>query len=211
MQSNNFKSIDPNVTCCDEIDDYIGYALCYQDMFDRRTTPWEKIMWDDDELNNIKIDPKAIDRLYYIYHFDDQCTGQNFNMAGRMVYNGQPLYVELSASCDFTGFDCQGHGVIFVSTDANLFMKLVMTEKFQKDAICESLAHDGIIIEEQTEYDSCERMFWKNAPMLKYLCHQVVYENQTELKHYSQVLPKVLTDSIIDFIRTKDAKKSYDE
>ena len=223
MQSNNFKSIDPEVTCAKEIDNYIGLALLVQHRFERRTTPWEKNLWDDDELEHIMIYLKTVDRLYYIYCSDDHVKGYYFQMVGRMIYKGRLLYVDLHACCGCShyGLDlhaCCGcshygymHGVIFVSRDPNLFMKLVMTDKFQKDLIYKSLVDDGIIIEEQTEYDSCERMFWKNAPMLKYLCHQVVYENRIELKHYSQVLPKLLTISIEDFIRTKDAKKVYDD
>ena len=207
MQSNNFKSIDLKVTYAEEIDNYIGLALEVQRVFDRKTTPWEKNLWDDDELEHIKIYLEAIDRLYYI---NRNAQNTHFHMVGRMIYKGQPLYVQLRAGCECYRCGCM-HGVIFVSRDANLFMKLVMTKKFQKDLIYKSLADDGIIIEEQTEYDSCGRMFWNNAPMLKYLCHQVVYENQTKLKHYSQVLPKLLTDSIDDFIRTKDAKKFYDD
>lgn len=207
----NFKSVDPNVPNADIMDDYVGGALQYQCMFDKRTTPWEKTLWDDTELENFKIDLEVVDRLYYIYQFDDGVNGREFQMTARMDYKGRKVYIELVAGCDYTGFDCQGGGVIFISLDANLFMKLILTEEYQSDLIYKSLAEDGIETEEQTEYDTCSRMRWTNAPMLKFLCHMSVYDNRKSLEHYPRVLPKILKDSVRDFIKTRDAKKSYDD
>ncbi|XP_068206571.1 uncharacterized protein [Palaemon carinicauda] len=207
----DFISIDPEVTDADTLCDFVGGALMYQYMFERRTTPWEMTEWDYDDLQAFKIDLGEIDRLYYVYFYDDGTSGQDYRLIGRVEHKGQPLYVELVASCDYTGFDCRGGGVIFVSRDANLFMRLVLTSDCKKDLIYQSLEEDGIEVEAQTEYDACRRMFWRNPPMLKYLCHQAAYEHRAKLQPQISSLPKCLANSIEEFINFNEAKKAYDE
>ncbi|XP_066944386.1 uncharacterized protein [Macrobrachium rosenbergii] len=207
----DFKSVDPAVTDADTMDENMWTALAYQYMFDRRTTPWEMAQWDHDELQSFKVDLEKVDRLYYIYFHDDESFGQEYAMIARMDHKGLPLYVELSASCDYTGFDCQGQGVIFVSRDANLFMKLCITRECNRDLIYQSLEEDGIQVEEQTEYDACRRMQLKTAPMLKYLCHQAAYEHRAKLWPQFSCLPKILANSVDEFIKFRDAKDVYDD
>ncbi|XP_068206570.1 uncharacterized protein [Palaemon carinicauda] len=182
----------------------------YQYMFERRTTPWEMTEWDYDDLQTFKIDLEEIDRLYHVYFSDDGTSGQDYQLIGRVEHKGQPLYVELVASCDYTGFDCRGGGVIFVSRDANLFMRLVLTSDCKKDLIYQSLEEDGIEVEAQTEYDACGRMFWRNPPMLKYICHQAAYEHRARLQPQLSSLPKCLIISVDEFIKFNDAKDIYE-
>ena len=208
----DLKSVDPNIRDADDILEYIYGALEYQWMFDTRTTPWERDQWDDKELQNFKIMVEYIDRIYHIWFYDDGVTGQEFRLIARMDYGGQHLYVEMNANCDFTGFDCQGQGNFYVSRDANLFMKTVLNKACKSHLIYKSLQEDGIICEEQTEYDSVKRMFWRNPPLLKYLCHESVYKNQNLLNsYYPKVLPNLLVISVRDFIKVKETRKDYDD
>ena len=206
----HFKSVDPAVIDTTTIEDYLWEPLDFQYMFDRRTTPWEIQQWDHDELQSFKIDVGKIDRLYHIHTTDINESDREYELIARLQYKGQPLYVELNASCDFTGFDCQGGGAIFVSRNASLFMRLVLTSGNKKDLIYESLAEDGIEVEEQSEFDACQRIFRKNVPMLKYLCHEAFYKNEEELQPYVSLLPTILSNSVDEFIQFHKAKEAYD-
>ena len=92
-----------------------------------------------------------MNRLYYISFFEDYVKARAFEMIARMEYEGRPLYVELNANCDYSGFDCQGDGFIIVGRDANLFMKdalAIERENLKKDLIYKSLQNDSIHVEE---------------------------------------------------------------
>ena len=247
----NFKSVIPDVCDAKTMQKYVGGALAYQYMFDKRTTPWERKNWDEDELQKFEIDLQDIDRLYHIYRRSDE-GGSEYRLIGRMEYKNlkkkktfrhsyQPrcccrrhrphrgcslcshrqkkpqkqqkpptlLYIELKASCDFTGFLCQGGGVIFISSDANLFMRIILRFEREKHLIYKSLAEDGIEVEEQQEYDLFSRMFWNNPPSLKYLCHEVVYLNKEFYDFCLNLLPKILFESVREFIKTEEAKIAY--
>ena len=206
----HFKSVDPAVIDTTTIKKYLREPLGHQYIFDHRTTPWERQQWDYDELQSFKIDVGKIDRLYHIRTTDINESDREYELIARLQYKGQPLYVELNASCDFTGFDCQGGGAIFVSRNASLFMRLVLTSGNKKDLIYESLAEDGIEVEEQSEFDACQRIFRKNVPMLKYLCHEVFYKNEEELQPYLSLLPTILSNSVDEFIQFHKAKEAYD-
>nr|BDT63582.1 MAG: hypothetical protein [Pasiphaea japonica whispovirus] len=205
-----FKSTDPSVNSVWEIHDKIGYAIEYQHTFNKRTTPLEKSTWDEQELENFQLDVKCIDRLYYIYQFNDGVSGQEFEMAARMLYKGEHVYIQLEASCDFTGFDCEGHGIMFISKDANLFIKLILTDKHPKGLIYQSLAEDGIEIDQIDEYLWNTKYMYNHAPRLKFLCHGAIYKNKNKLQHYSSTLPDILKQSVDEYITFNEAKESYD-
>ena len=126
----HFKSIDPKVQDADTIDSLLEYAFSYENMFDRRTPPWESSQWADGELEQFQIELDQVDRLYYVKHVNDE-DGEEFEMVARMNYKGRHVFVELQASCSLTGFEGQGGGFIFISNDADSFMKTVITSEFQ--------------------------------------------------------------------------------
>ena len=211
----SFKSFNPNVKNAEEIDDYLHEALHYQHTFEKRTTPWEAQQWDYEELQRFNIDLEKIDRLYYIF-YDSGVGGRNFQMIARMEKDEeQPIYVEMVASCDYTGFDCQGSGYIFISKNANLFMKLVLAEAekdVDKSLIYDSLREDSIYVEEMDNYyyyDKFSNLLLKKVPMLKYICHEAIYQNRDVLYEYKILLPKILRESVLEFINTKDAIIAY--
>lgn len=207
----HFKSLVNHVQSREDISDDVGYALSNQYMFDRRTSPWELAEWDKDELQNFNIQVEKIDRLYSIKHEDDGISDRSYYLLARMEYKKDDfVFVELAASCDFTGFDCRGGGNIFVTKHVSLFTKVINLPPDVMTSIYQSLRDDGLSFEEQTEYDRTPSRLWHNPPMLKYLCHKIIYEEKEDLKHYGQVLPKILKESVDDFIKTRDAIESYD-
>ena len=146
----NFKSVVGSVIDGEGIDYYVGEALQSQDTFDRRTTPWEMNEWEYEELMDFEVIIEKIDRLYHI-SFESHGGDRDFHFIGRVEYeDGTPLYVEMAAGCDNSGFDCQGSGIIFVSRNANCFMRQVIDGIEKKDTInniYNSLAEDGIQVE----------------------------------------------------------------
>lgn len=217
----HFNSLNPNVKTAEEIDEYLYEALNYQHTFEKRTTPWEAQQWDYEELQRFNIDLEKIDRLYYIFYNNDGVSGgRDFKMIARMDNDleKQPIYLEMFASCDYTGFDCQGSGHIFISKDANLFMKLVLSEAendVDKSLIYDSLWKDSIYVEEMDDdnyyyfYDKFSNLLLKKVPMLKYICHEAIYQNRDVLYEYKILLPKILRESVLEFINTKDAIIAY--
>lgn len=101
-------------------------ALNHQRMFRRSTTPMEMKDWDYKKLQNFKIDTKNIDRCYYVEKCED-AGGREFTFLGRLKYKEEkyPLFIELRASCDYTGFDCQGGGKIYLTRYAQLYYDVV--------------------------------------------------------------------------------------
>lgn len=154
----NFKSVLPEVTCAEDMEDLIGTAICYQYMFEKRTSPWERCEWSEGELEAFEIDLEAVDRLYYIYHCDDGVSGRDFEFIGRMEYKHRYVYIKMSAGCDFTGFDCQGGGKIFLTFDARIFLKSAMEQHYQPHLIWESMVQDGLDVEEPSSSSSSSHL-----------------------------------------------------
>ena len=202
----NFKSINPNICNANDMFEYIGEALDSQHLFEIRTTPWEM---DDKELQKFSIVEKYIDRIYHICVHDGDI--QHYRLIARMDYKEQKhYYVNMMADC-YSSCDFQegGNGHIYVSGDANVFMNTVLDKECESHLIFKSLEEDGIKID---KYDTVRRRFWKNPPLLQYLCHEAVYENQNLLnKYYPQVLPKLLVKSVTDFMKIKKAQQDYYE
>ena len=145
----NFKSIDENVQTADAMDDEVGYAIRKQKKIIKFTTREEiSRYWKNRKLQDFKIDLEKIDRLYYIYC---DYAENYFNLICRM--QGE-FYIEMEAkfySC--YGLCCLDRcaGTIFVSRDANLFMKCVLpyNSRYNKNLIYESLRGDDIYIKEE--------------------------------------------------------------
>lgn len=209
----NFKSSVAGVCSAADMLELVGEALYHQDKFERKTTPWEMSSWDQQELHDFHIDLEMIDRLYYINHTNDGVSGSTFHMLARMEYRDAPVFVELSAGCDYTGFDCQGGGDIFVTRHADLFCKVV-TRPDTGDGLQPlylSLVEDGYEVEEQTEHDRLPVTCWHNPPALRFLCHLAVYHNLHRLHFYPRVLPKPLIDSVQEFVKVREAITAYDD
>nr|BDT62996.1 MAG: hypothetical protein [Trachysalambria curvirostris nimavirus] len=205
----DFKSICTDITSADDVSNKIGYALVHQYMFDRRTSPWEMGHFED--LEKFEIDLEKVDRLYFIHSYND-VSGSEFEILARMDYRDEKAYVHLIASCDFTGFDCQGGGCIYVSLSANVFTKVMLDSRHNPDAIYQMLREDGIAVEEQLEYDRLSRWRWSSAPMLKYLCHMAISKNKDTLRNvYKHCLPRILAESLDEFIRIQECKEAFDE
>ena len=205
----NFKSLVRRVTNTHIINSYIGYALDYQNMFIRRTTPWERSDWGDDELNNFLVDLGKVDRLYHI-GFDEYERGLEFEFVGRMIHNGKHLYIEMTADCCFTGFSCSGEGKIFMSKDVNLFLKTIPLHEMDMTRVYNSLQEDGIEFEVAEDGRMMKRFLRNNAPTLKYLCHESIFEHRHLLKNYKKQLPKILKDSVKEFIKTRESRICYE-
>ena len=202
----DFKSVDLTVKTAKKMDNYMSEGLIKQHMFDKRTTPWEEQEWGQGVLQEFEINLEKVDRLYYI--------NPDVRMIARMEYKDQQsIYVEFNARC--LGLRCHRGAFIFISRDANIFMKLVLAELREdiKNSVYESLREDSIYVEEEdnTRFDTFSRMTWKNVPTLQNLCHEIIYQSRDELRGYSSLLPKLLTESLDNFIRTKEARESYDE
>ncbi|CAL4144584.1 unnamed protein product, partial [Meganyctiphanes norvegica] len=184
-----FRSAVSTINNTEDIDDLVGSALVYQHMFDRRTSPWEMQNWDYDELQKFKVKLNRVDRLYYIYHYDDEISSRSYEILVRMDYKEEKLFVHLAAGCDFTGFDCQGGGEIYITRNPNIFLKSVVGQNHNPSLIYNCLLEDGYRVEEPTQFDLSPRKMWNSVPALRFLTHQAIHKHQEHLNHYPEVLP----------------------
>lgn len=192
------------------MEDCLCPSLEYQYMFVRKTSPWERSEWLDEDLDGFKLELEEVDRLYYIFQNNYDENYQFFNILARVCHEGSHLFVELSASCDYTGFDCQGFGDIFVTRSANIFFQVLMRNDYDRDAIRASLLSDGYALDDLI-MPPRPSPFAHSAPMLKFLCHVAIHDNKKLLAPvYKEVLPPILSDSITDFINVREAIDFYD-
>ena len=195
----NFKSVVANVQDAGTIDEYVEYAIDNQEKFYKKMPPWEiKDIGGRDKLQKFKIDLEKIDRLYYINYKDED--EPEYDLITTMQYeNNNPIYVEMLAKYP-RSYDIEGS--IYISQHVNSFMKLVLSDnRYDKTLIYKSLREDGIYIDDDDK---------KSLPTLKFLTHQTIYDNVNILQEdISLMFPRILKDSVNDFIKTKDATKEY--
>ena len=236
----NFKTVNPKFSNAESIYRCISRPLLDQRMFKKITTRWDLENWDWLELQKFEIRVEDIDRLYCLYKYNDRLT-ERYKVIVRMEYNSrskrnsnsnsnsnntnhhhqqQPhnhIYVELSAVYDYHEY-VRAQQIIFVSRDPNLFMNLTLNDKCQKHLIYQSLAEDGIIIDQkQPDEDNVvaesrngwERVYRNNPPSLKYFCHWNVYNNEVLNKCYPNVLPRLMSNGVKDFITFQEEKRQY--
>lgn len=207
----DFKSVDASIASAEDMAEQVGHALCYQYMFDRRTSPWEMEEFEDDDLQHFEVILEKVDRLYYINQLDDGVSNREYEILARMDHGRKKAYVSVIACCDFTGFDCQGGGYIFVSFNVNVFSKIMLERQHDHQAIYRSLAEDGLSVQEQSEYDRAPACRWESVPMLKYLCHVEISDSKNNLARvYKDYLPKMLIESVDEFIKLRETREAFD-
>lgn len=199
-----FKSCIQSINSQEDIDSALCLPLNYQYMFDKRTSPWEMKNWDQDDLNSFLIKPEKIDRLYHISANDEDPNFRTWELCCRMDYKGEKYFVEMYANCDYTGFDCQGGGHVCITKLADFFLNNMVTNDQNPDKIFNALLEDGYDVQEPDPLHKMHPKFWNNTPMLKYLCHNAIYENKDKLPHYKVNLPQILANSVDEFIQVKD-------
>ena len=200
MDSNllDFKSCDPKVQDLNTFLEYGANALDTKYYIDKNTTPYEMKDWNFENLQSFEIDVVKIDRLYHIFYADNW----DFELIVRMQFEGKPLYIELFG----WGSQYMGIGHIFLSRNADIFMKCVLRRnlytgiKYNTKAIYELLKEDGIYFEE----GSC-------APTLQHLCYETISNNIAIRQEYKTQLPITLTENVNYFVKTEEAIKHYDK
>lgn len=185
MTHPNFKSLQAEVKNVNDIEKLVGHAFCYQYMFERRAPPWESRLWDWEELQQIKVETDKINRLYSIAYYNDGVSGSNFYLLVRMEYEhteGRHVFMELTASCDYTGFDCQGGGEIYTTVNPNLFCKVITGPPIQEmEDIRRSLTEDGYHLMAWHVHRPISAWYNNNPPMLKHLWHLAIKNNIEKL------------------------------
>lgn len=206
----DFQTLVTDVDTIEAMEDCLCPSLEYQYMFERKTSPWERSEWLDEDLHDFELELEEVDRLYYICKNNYDENDQFFHILARVCHGGSHLFVELSASCDYTGFECQGFGDIFVTKSANIFFQVILREDYDRDAIRASLLSDGYELDDLI-MPSRPSLLMQSAPMLKFLCHVAINDHKDLLTPgYKEVLPPILRDSVDEFINVREAIDIYD-
>ena len=117
-------------------------------MFDKRTSPWEMADWDQNELNDFVIETENIDRLYHMVVNDADENCRSWEICCWMYYKGEKYLVDMYSNCDYTGFDCQGGGVMCITKLPDFFLTSMVTIDQNPDQIYKSLIEDGYTVQE---------------------------------------------------------------
>ena len=142
----SFKSFDPSITSCEDIEDMLFSALESQYYFKKRVSPFEN------HVNGFTIKAAMIDRLYQIEVNNEDDYDQYYELFCRMWHNGMPYFVTMSAKRGYCGFDCThcGEGEITYCKSASFFLQHIFCwyyndAKYQDivDKIYLSLLQDG--------------------------------------------------------------------
>ena len=139
----DFQSAVSEITDANSVYEYLQEALDNQHLFDKSfINPIERY---DFNIKDFTIQPEKIDRLYYLSTSTDD-IGRDFELIARIE---SIFYVYLCASCDNTGFNCQGMGKILLGFDPIFFMKSTLVNTaIDRVAIYKLLEKDSIFIEQ---------------------------------------------------------------
>nr|BDT62971.1 MAG: hypothetical protein [Trachysalambria curvirostris nimavirus] len=208
----DFKSLCPSVKCQDDIGEMIGEALSRQYRGAARTPDSEIDKWDRSDLLNFEVDPRLINRVYFI---DDS------KLVARQIYKGRALYLHFEASFYFTyrrygpAFDKVNDKFsirLFVTFDAQILLNSVLDHTHDLEGIFRSMVDDGYVDENSWYFYSRFPHLRRTTPKLLYLCLKVVYNRWDKLKEQATapgILPKTLVKMIEDDTRIRDSKFDY--
>nr|BDT62726.1 MAG: hypothetical protein [Metapenaeus ensis nimavirus] len=205
-----FKSLDPSMSTQEDIDILMGGVLTLQHMFAKRTSPWEMAEWPGHQLENFRIETKTVERLYHISHFDDGVSIESFKLVVRVLYRKKPVYAILMAVWDYMSGSVGGK--IYVSLNAQIFLKSILCSDSNPHDIWASMVEDGLKVEEPSDFDFLPVGRWRNVPRLTFLCHMNIVNDERLREAAARDLPKILADSVEDFLRemgTRDHFKSF--
>ena len=199
FSKSQFKSYVPNINTQVDIVYKLRLPLSFQFVLDKRTSPWEMKDWDQDELNGFEIRFEKIDRLYHMV-----ADFRSWEICCRMDYKGEKYFVDMYSHCDYTGFECQGGGCVYITKLPDFFLTSMVPMNQNPDQIYKFLKEDGYNVQAPDLQHKMHPNLWNNAPMLKYLCHDAIYKNREVLSHFQEQLPKILANSVDDFIKVRD-------
>ena len=158
-----------------------------------------------------------IDRLYHLYSKvkEDVYDHDHYELFCRMWYEGEPYFVAMMAEAFvICGFDCVScsctTGDILFCKSPYFFLQHMFCSFFNSNDYEEitnkiylSLLQDGYRIPKPDHSYHISPKFRRNVPLLKFLCHEHIYENQEILSHFKYKLPQVLVTSVNEMIKCK--------
>nr|BDT62623.1 MAG: hypothetical protein [Metapenaeus ensis majanivirus] len=204
------KSVDPSIKTADDIENIVGEALYHQGYLDKRTSPWEINYWPENELERFNIKADAVDRVYDIgaveCFYDIRFTGSNesskiYELMVRVIYKGKFVYANLRAICKKDIWERKKgiwEGEIYVTLDANIFWKSMVSSCHEYDKIWKMMNEDGFHMEQHSEFDLLPSSHMK-----------VYYEGEKLQELANHQLPNVLAKSVRDNIQVEGTKKHY--
>nr|BDT62624.1 MAG: hypothetical protein [Metapenaeus ensis majanivirus] len=202
------KSVNPSIITANDIENIVGEALDYQSHLDKRTSPWEKDYWSENELECFNIEADAVDRVYDIGFTDSNDSRRTYDLMVRVIYKGKFVYANLYAIREEDIWE----GEIYVTLDANIFWKSMVSSCYEYDKIWKMMNEDGFHMEQLSEFDLLPSSLWRNVPTLKHLCHVKVYYEREKLQELANhQLPDVLAKSVRDYIQVEGTKKHFNE
>lgn len=202
----NFRSCCPNIIDATDMQNLIGSALEFQHMFNRNILPSEEGKWTGTTKQDFKIQLSCISRLYYINYFEDEFH-YHFELVARMEYEKRDMYVHFVANFCHEPLIHFCLGSMFWGEDANLFMKVILTDEMPKILIYQSLRDDGIPFEVITKFEAYDNFHADAPPSLLYMCYLCMYKQSI---HYDECdLPLHVAESLSRFIKTLAAKDAF--
>ena len=194
----NFKSLDPQIQCANDIYSKFSCFLHYQYLFDKRSVELK-------DYSMFEIDLESIDRLYYI-SLKRKWIRNKYRMDGRLIVRvtneleNEKIYLELVA-----GFESQRNkerfgGTIFLTTNKNHFLNLISMKYRSLIPLQIQIFHDQFSVPE------LQTLCFKNLIRMKK--GDVSPAKEIFKKHIS-LLPIPLKEQLEDFMKFEETKKVY--
>ena len=191
----------------DDIVNRLFLPLTYQYLFQKKTSPMETKEWNKEGLSFFTIITNEIDRVYHFSMENTVPSYRRWELACRMKHDGQHYFITMYANCLFNGPDADGYGFICFTKHPQFFLKHMVTMDLDHDKIYKALKDDRYDVEQpDSEYKSIKT---KSTPLLTELCLTVIYKNKKILGNFKTTLPKILANSVDEFIKLKEWEKEY--
>ena len=161
----SFKSQDPRlVGGVATIYTLLGYALRWQQIFEKRIIGAEKSQWDDERLEAFRVTPERFDRVYHMQCFeDDEYPRRDYCLVARQQRSdGGYIYLELNGKCANAGFGSSQHtddAVIYITENVNLFViHLAKKNQYLTNLVQQSLEEEEKKLKEQQHLEKTQHL-----------------------------------------------------
>ena len=182
------------------------YAKIYSPNL-KRTSPEEMEDIGEEGLKSFKVKPRQVDRLYYIQR--GQHYSKKWQIKCRMIdEHGDIYFVSQEALCitrkDDHCYCCCDLMVALEFTKSPQFFASNMASEVKDISLL--LWVDGYAVNPPNIMNNLLKKHKTNPPSLEHLCHETIYDNEKKLRHYRDQLPKLLVDTVSDYLQAKSWK-----
>ena len=149
----------------------IKYPLAYQNLFLKKTSPWES----NDNFSIFEV--KDINAIYFININDYNKNERNYELICRVCHKGKNYFIEMHANCNYKGFESNGgEGYLNITKYVNIFLNDIVKLYHNPNEIYTMLKKEGYQLKEYETY-----IYNKMTKFLETSEHKEIIEEDMEI------------------------------